>query len=146
MNKIIKRVVSMVTMVTILTANLGVLSTYAATSDDDEVATGILLYGTTSFQWTYPGGGVSVYHFDSRTSLTDNAPGSWTLHSGIHLDYWASGALISSNYVSGSSNDTPVIAPVQGASIGTYAKAFSSHEVRGAYSGSVYTASEKKYI
>ena len=89
---------------------------------------------------------MSVYHFDAKTELDGSTSGSWTLHSGIQLDYWPSGALISSNYVSGNSNQTPVTAPIQGAPIGTDVKAYSSHEVRVAYSGGVYTASAKKHV
>ncbi len=103
----------------------------------------VKINGDIDLSWYSPAGGVNVYTVTATTNITGYESGkSWTLHTGIDLLNYPSGSLRQNEVVDGSSKSKPVSASVTGGySYGNQARAYTSHEVRGSYSGVLYITS-----
>lgn len=144
MKKFIRRTMAAaITTATLMSALALPASAASVGTGSKTVASGVKLTGKIDLSWYTPVGGVNIYTVKAITNLENPASGSasWSLHSGIDLDNYSTGALIQRDVVNGGSKVKPVTASVSGAYIGVTAKAFTSHEVRGAYSGVLYLSS-----
>lgn len=145
MKRNFKRTLAALIAATTLTVGMSGMSANAATvgSGTKTVSTGVTLSGNIDLSWYSPAGGVNVYTVTATTNMTGYGSGTtWTLHTGIDLLNYPSGSLRQNNVVDGSSKSKPVSASVTGSySYGNQARAYTSHEVRGSYSGVLYITS-----
>lgn len=135
---------SVVAAASLVVGMTGIVSNAASVgSGKKTVANGVTLTGDIDLSWYSPAGGVNVYTVKATTKLSgaSSSSSTWSLHTGIDLDNYSSGALLQSKVVNGGSKVSPVSASVSGAYAKINAKAFTSHEVRGAYSGVLYLSS-----
>ena len=148
MKKFLKQCFAIVTALSASACCTGLMTVSAATPVSTTVSPGVVLTGSLANSWYNPSSGVYIYTVTASSVLSGASPssGNWYLLTGLHLDEYSTGALIQSNYVTGGSKVTPVNASVTGNRRNIQAKAFGSHEVRGAYSGGVYTSYGPFYI
>lgn len=143
MKKIIRKIAAMVTAISTLMCSMSVINVNAASTASKSVGTNITLNGAVSYQTYNPYGGVYGYYVTALTYLTGSYTHSspWYLITAIDLDNYVTGALISHASETGANYENYIDASIVGNTcLGVQAKAFASHEVRGAYSGGVYTS------
>ena len=144
----IRRAVAIVTAASASLSSMGMMTASAATPVSINVAPGVDLTGSIWNSWYNPSSGVYVYTVTASSVLSGASPSSsnWYLLTGLHVDNYQTGALVQSDYTTGGSKVTPVNASVTGNRRNLQVKAFGSHEVRGAYTGGVYTSYGPFYI
>jgi hypothetical protein len=139
----------MIMVIVALTGSIFAMNVNALSYDYKAVSNNVYLNGSVSCSSYNPAGGVYGYAASANTYLTGSytTSSAWHLISTVHLDNYNTGALIDSETETGQDFENNVTASVgHSGYLGVTAKAFGAHEVRGAYSGGVYTSSGTVYI